>query len=230
MGPGVLFGELALLIPNSRRQASVTSVTSLKVLCLSESVFDAFLESQPEAQRVFASARRAKLATKFLRMHLLYRLSFPDPRRERLFLASASFLASFGGVRLITMSIKAGRGPFRDIAPGGRHIHHLVWGILLLLGIGYAWLIQLGTGVDEQRRWMRSTALLFGVGSALTLDEFALWLHLEDVYWTDKGRASIDAVITFASLLSLGLWGEPFWRLTFRYLRGQRTDGLPSSR
>src|SRR5206468_1737601 len=92
-----------------------------------------------------------------------------------------------------------------------------VWGILLLLGIGYAWLVQIGTGMDDARKWNRITALTYGLGSALTLDEFALWLHLEDVYWSDKGRRSIDAVVLFGSLLSVGLWGGPFFRALVRY-------------
>ena len=55
-------------------------------------------------------------------------------------------------------------------------------------------------------------ALLYGAGAALTLDEFALWLNLEDVYWSQEGRASIDAVILFGALLSAGIWGRGFLR------------------
>jgi hypothetical protein len=157
------------------------------------------------------------LIAKFVQVNLLYRLHFRDPRRERLFLASVAFLVTFGGVRGIATAIRSGKGPFRDVTPGGVHIHHLVWGILLLLGIGYAWLVQIGTGLDDRRRWHRSTALMYGLGSALTLDEFALWLHLEDVYWSEQGRRSIDAVILFGSLLSVGLWGGPFFRALIRY-------------
>jgi len=64
------------------------------------------------------------------------------------------------------------------------HLHHLVLGILLLLGVGYLWLAQVGTGIGRSLDWpSRITALLYGIGAALTLDEFALWLRLEDVYW-----------------------------------------------
>ena len=151
-------------------------------------------------------------------VHVLYRLHFADPRRERLFLASCSFLATFAAVRAIARSIHAGVGPFRDVSTGRTHIHHLVWGILLLLAVGYAWLVQFGTGLGESRRWMRETALLYGAGSALTLDEFALWLNLADVYWAPEGRESIDATILFAGLLSAGFWGGPFLHAVARWL------------
>jgi hypothetical protein len=128
-----------------------------------------------------------------------------------MFLASAAFYLTFAMVRGITHAIRAGVGPFHDVAAGGVHVHHLVWGILLLLGIGYLWLLQVGAGEPgESRRLSRMTAILYGVGAALTLDEFALWLRLRDVYWTREGRESIDAVLLFGALLSAGLWGGPF--------------------
>jgi hypothetical protein len=84
-----------------------------------------------------------------------------------------------------------------------------VWGILILILVGYVWLVEQGVGSN----WIASvTAILFGVGTALTLDEFALWLNLQDVYWTGTGRESIDAVVVFISLLSVGIWGGPFLR------------------
>ena len=83
----------------------------------------------------------------------LYRKYFHDTRRERLFLSSVSFYLTFAVVRYITHSIHQGRGPFRDIHVEGFHLHHLVWGILLLLGVGYLWLMQIGTGVVEKLRW-----------------------------------------------------------------------------
>lgn len=145
----------------------------------------------------------------------LYHFHFQDDRRERLFLASVGFLLTFGVVRVITHMIRAGVGPFHDINNGTLHIHHLVWGILILLLVGYAWLIRLGSD------WLSHlTAFLFGVGAALTLDEFALWLNFEDVYWTRQGRESIDAVVIFAALLAVGFWGYPFMRaFASRFLR-----------
>ena len=139
----------------------------------------------------------------------IYGFHFRSERRERLFLASLGFLLTFAIVRGITHLIRAGIGPFHNVSSGGLHIHHLVWGILLLLVVGYVWLIEAGT---TSSLLSSVTAIAFGVGAALTLDEFALWLNLQDVYWTGPGRASIDAVVIFASLLSVGIWGGPFLR------------------
>jgi hypothetical protein len=140
----------------------------------------------------------------------LYSFHFKSERRERLFLASVGFLLTFGAVRLLTFTIRAGIGPFHNVTTsGGLHIHHLVWGILILLLVGYVWLIEEGV----RSNWVASlTALAYGVGAALTLDEFALWLNLQDVYWERAGRISVDVVFIFASLLSVGIWGGPFLR------------------
>ena len=142
----------------------------------------------------------------------LYTFHFRNERRERLFLASIGFLVTFGVIRGITHLIRAGVGPFHNVSSGGLHIHHLVWGIALLLVVGYLWLIQVGTGASGPGLFERFTAIAFGAAAALTLDEFALWLNLQDVYWEGKGRESVDAVIIFASLLTVGIWGAPFFR------------------
>jgi hypothetical protein len=118
-------------------------------------------------------------------------------------------------VRSITHMIRANVGPFHNVSSGGLHIHHLVWGILLLLIVGYVWLIEVGTGSN----WIASvSAIAYGAGAALALDEFALWLNLQDVYWSDKGRQSIDSVVIFISALSVGIWGGPFVREVTRLL------------
>ena len=149
----------------------------------------------------------------------IYGFHFQNERRERLFLASLGFLVTFGIVRGITHLIRAGIGPFHNVASGGLHIHHLVWGILLVLVVGYIWLIE--EGITSS--WLSSiTAIAFGVGAALTLDEFALWLNLQDVYWTGRGRESIDAVVIFAGLLSVGIWGGPFLRELTLLMIGRR--------
>jgi hypothetical protein len=141
----------------------------------------------------------------------LYRKHLRETRRERLLIASVAFYCSFATVRILTHAIRAGRGPFHNIQMGGRHIHHLVWGILILLLVGYGWLLQIGTGEGQGSRWAgRILSLLYGVGAALTLDEFALWLNLQDVYWEREGRASIDAIVLFGGLLSIGIWGGAF--------------------
>ncbi|GAC1476558.1 MAG: hypothetical protein PVS3B2_05180 [Candidatus Dormibacteraceae bacterium] len=125
----------------------------------------------------------------------------------------------FGIVRTITHLIRANVGPFHNVSTGGLHIHHLVWGILLLLVVGYVWLIEVGTGSN----WIASlSAIAYGAGAALALDEFALWLNLQDVYWTNAGRQSIDAVVIFISALSVGIWGGPFVREVAWLLVGRR--------
>ena len=94
------------------------------------------------------------------------------------------------------------------------HIHHLVWGILILLLVGYGWLLDLGRIHSPLSIFFsRLMSVSYGVGAALTLDEFALWLNLEpDAYWSREGRLSIDAVIIFGSILAVGAWGAPFFR------------------
>src|SRR2546425_5125550 len=79
----------------------------------------------------------------------IYREHFADARRERLFLSSVAFFLTFAIVRAITYAIHAGRGPLHDVVVGGIHLHHLVLGILLLLGVGYLWLAQVGGGVGQ---------------------------------------------------------------------------------
>jgi hypothetical protein len=151
------------------------------------------------------------------RLVLLYRSHFRVARRERLFLSWLAFLVTFAIVRAVTYAIHADEGPFHDLVVGSTHVHHLVWGILLLLAVGYCWLVQAGTGLAPgERPASRATALLYGVGAALTLDEFALWLNLEDVYWTREGRESIDAVVLFGALLGVALWGGEFFRALVR--------------
>jgi hypothetical protein len=83
----------------------------------------------------------------------------------------------------------------------------MTFGIIANLLVGYLWTLQVGTQRHPSPRASRITSLLYGAGAALTLDEFALWLNLEDDYWTGKGRESIDAVALFGSLLAIGALG-----------------------
>jgi len=137
----------------------------------------------------------------------------PDRPRRRLFVASLSFFLSFAGVRAVVYAIEHQIPPFHFIQSGGRHIHHLVFGILILLLVGYGWLAEVGTGADHSSIFLsRLMSILYGVGAALTLDEFALWLNLRDVYWAREGRASIDAIILFGSLLAASAWGAPLFQ------------------
>ena len=120
----------------------------------------------------------------------------PDRPRRRLFIASVSFFLTFGGVRAVVYAILHQIPPFHFIQMGGRHIHHLVFGILILLFVGYGWLCEIGTGPSAGSILVsRLISILYGVGAALTLDEFALWLNLRDVYWPRDGRSSFDAII-----------------------------------
>jgi hypothetical protein len=132
-------------------------------------------------------------------------------------------------VRTITHAIRANRGPFRNITPGGRHIHHMTFGILGLIGVGYAWLNEIGTGSGTGDRASRATAFLYGSGAALTLDEFALWLNLEDDYWTQQGRESIDAVVAFGSLLAIAASGHGLTREFGRLTRRTVTEPAPAA-
>jgi hypothetical protein len=150
-------------------------------------------------------------------LRALYYKHFGDRRKERQLFSAGSFFVTFAAVRAITHAIRAERGPFRNITPGGRHIHHMTFGITGLLSVGYLWLLEIGT--NEQRRASRITSLVYGAGAALTLDEFALWLNLEDDYWTKQGRESIDAVVLFGSLLSLSVLGKGFFAELLRTRR-----------
>src|ERR1039457_2370932 len=137
----------------------------------------------------------------------------PDRPRRRLFVASVSFFLTFGGVRAVVFAILHNIPPFHFIEHEGRHIHHLVFGIIILLGVGYGWLADIGTGEDNSSILLsRLMAILYGVGAALTLDEFALWLNLKDVYWSPEGRSGIDAVILFGALLAASAWGLPLFK------------------
>jgi hypothetical protein len=127
-------------------------------------------------------------------------------KQPELFLLLA-FLLTFAFIRTSAHMIRAQVGWWPgNVSVGGTHVHHLVWGILLLLSVGYV-AIAISPGSPGRE----ILAILFGVGAGLTLDEFALWLNLEDVYWSSKGRASIDAVIAAGALAGLVLVGLRAW-------------------
>jgi hypothetical protein len=134
----------------------------------------------------------------------------PDRPRRRLFVASVSFFLTFAGVRAVVYGVVHHIPPFHFVQVEGRHIHHLVFGIIILLGVGYGWLCEVGNGSSSSSILVgRLMSILYGVGAALTLDEFALWLNLQDVYWSREGRSSFDAIILFGALLAAGAWGAP---------------------
>jgi len=142
------------------------------------------------------------------------RATIPDRPRRRMFIASVSFLLTFVGVRILVHRIVQHEGHLQWVMIHGKHIHHLVWGILILLLVGYGWLMDLGRSHSPLSIFFsRLMSVGFGVGAALTLDEFSVWLDLEpDSYWSSAGRLNIDAVILFGSLLAVGAWGAPFFR------------------
>ena len=127
-------------------------------------------------------------------------------KQPELFLLLA-FLLSFGFIRTSAHMIRAQvRWWPGNVQVGGTHVHHLVWGILTMLVVGYA---AIAFSPDSPLREV--LAVLFGIGAGLTMDEFALWLHLEDVYWSEQGRASVDAVIIAAACGALVLLGLRIW-------------------
>ncbi|MCA9832672.1 MAG: hypothetical protein KC435_01880 [Thermomicrobiales bacterium] len=137
-----------------------------------------------------------------------YQRNILDAHKQPQALILVSFLLTFLLVRFITHSIRAGRFThiFHNVkGPGGTHLHHLVPGILLLLLSGY---LGIGLAPNHRRDFI---AIMYGIGAALTLDEFALWLHLKDVYWAKQGRQSIDAVVIAASFAGIVLLGGQFW-------------------
>jgi hypothetical protein len=156
-----------------------------------------------------------------------YENAFEDRCEERRLIGASAFAVTFALTRAITHSIRDGRGPFRNITPGGRHIHHMTFGIIGLLGVGFAWLNDLGIGDNVTAS--RASAFVYGAGAALTLDEFALWLNLQDDYWTKQGRESIDAVAVFGSLLAVAASGHRLARELGRLGRRVMSEPAPAS-
>jgi hypothetical protein len=109
------------------------------------------------------------------------------PTERAALLSWLGFAGTFGAVRGITHAIKNGKGPFRDMSTGGVHLHHYLWGIAMLTGVG-----AVAVHGEDERRRHPSVALTYGVGLGLIVDEFALLVDLEDVYWSKKGRLSVE--------------------------------------
>lgn len=132
-----------------------------------------------------------------------------------------SFVGTFALTRLVVRLIRSGRGPFGNVKFGGVHVHHLVPGIVIMLVTGPVEFVIAPHGAVRT-----ALACVFAAGAALTLDEYALWLHLTDVYWEERGRKSVDAVVAVAGLGTLALVvsnpfsrseGESLW-IYFGYL------------
>ena len=111
----------------------------------------------------------------------------------------ACMLLAFGFIRFSTRMIRAEVSWWPgNVTPGGLHIHHLVFGIVMMMVAGFG-----AFAVQPDSPWFEILAGLFGAGMGLTLDEFALWLYLDDVYWAEEGRSSVDAVV-FATIIAGG--------------------------
>jgi hypothetical protein len=137
----------------------------------------------------------------------LYDRAIVDTGKDTEFLFFVAFIVTFAFIRTSAHMIRAQVSWWPgNVEVGGTHIHHLVWGILLLLVAGYV-----GVAVRPDSPWAEISAILFGVGTGLALDEFALWLTLKDVYWESEGRRSIDAVIIAVALTGLVLVGFRAW-------------------
>ncbi|TDC19593.1 hypothetical protein E1265_23665 [Streptomyces sp. 8K308] len=125
-----------------------------------------------------------------------------DPGKLPLLLALVAFVVTFLVTRCITRLIRAGRGPFHDVSAGGQHVHHVVPGVVLMLAGGFG---AVAAGTES---WVGAvTAVVFGIGAGLVLDEFALILYLHDVYWSEQGRRSVEAVVLTAAVAGMLLTG-----------------------
>ena len=157
------------------------------------------------ASRVLRHAGRIHSRKVHLWRHV-QRLSLP---RRIALRALAAFLITFTILRVITAIIHfqlLPHGPFHDlVTKSGLHIHHLFWGILLLMATGF------GALATRSPEWHLRLAIVFGIALGLTLDEFALWLHLADVYWGSQGIASVKASAVVAALLAFYGFGQSAW-------------------
>ncbi|MET9431830.1 MULTISPECIES: hypothetical protein [unclassified Streptomyces] len=133
--------------------------------------------------------------------HWFYR-NIVEPGKLPLLVALSSFVLTFLLTRTVTRLIRAGKGPFRNVTPGGLHIHHVIPGVVLTLIGGFG-----AVAVGRHGAASIVCAVVLGIGAGLVLDEFALIVHLDDVYWTEEGRKSVEVVVLTTALLLLALLG-----------------------
>jgi hypothetical protein len=131
-------------------------------------------------------------------------------QRDGIFLVLAGFILSFAFIRMSTRLMRSPRVPWWPgsvtVGDSGVHVHHLVFGICLMMIGG-----TVGFASSGNQPWFDISAALFGVGGGLTIDEFALWVYLDDVYWSEEGRKSVDATVIASAGMLLLLFGfEPF--------------------
>jgi len=121
--------------------------------------------------------------------------------RQGVFLVLVGFILSFAFIRMSTRLMRSPKVPWWPgsvVSESGVHIHHLVFGIVTMMIAG-----TLGFTVHGESPWAEICGFAFGVGAGLTIDEFALWVYLDDVYWAEEGRASIDATVIAAAAMGL---------------------------
>ena len=132
-----------------------------------------------------------------------------EHEEQGLFLVFAGFILSFAFIRMSTRLMRSPRVPWWPgsvVSESGVHLHHLVFGIVTMMIAG-----ALGFSALGNSPYAEICAFAFGVGAGLTIDEFALWVYLEDVYWAEQGRSSIDATVIAAAGMVLVLLGfSPF--------------------
>ncbi len=158
-------------------------------------------------------------------VHRAYHEELSPTQRSGL-LSWLTFTATFAGLRALTYSIRAGKGPFRNISVGGEHLHHYIWGIGLLSGVG-----AIAVRGEERQRRHPAVAVSYGTGMALIVDEFALLLDLKDVYWAKQGRISIDIGVGGIALTGSYFAGLPVLRRLQRdrQRRIEEHEAAPSS-
>jgi hypothetical protein len=125
--------------------------------------------------------------------------------RQGVFLVLVGFILSFAFIRMSTRLMRSPKVPWWPgsvVSDSGVHLHHLVFGIVTMMIAG-----TLGFAAHGESPWAEVCGFLFGVGAGLTIDEFALWVYLDDVYWAEEGRSSIDATVIAAAAMGLVVLG-----------------------
>lgn len=144
-----------------------------------------------------------------------------DRTHQSMLNAAVAFTITFGVLRGLTYGIRYKVLPFGNITTGTLHIHHYVWGIALLLGVGFFSLV-----VDTPR-YNPALGAVYGAATALVVDEFALLLNLRDVYWADQGRISVDVALTTIAIAVAYFAGRAFWTRLGREILTSARRGRP---
>ncbi len=162
-------------------------------------------DSPDEMPVAGAGAKPVERLTPLRRVVRAYRDDIGPAQRSAL-LSWGAFTTTFAAVRGVTYSIRYGVGPLRNVTLGGEHIHHYVWGIATLAAVG-------GVAVhgEESNRRHPAVAVAYGAGLALIVDEFALLLDLQDVYWARQGRQSVDVAVSLIAAVGSYFAATPFW-------------------